>query len=312
MVGKSRITASTTTSSGSLSSNFDMGPHFLPELEQLILSHIPESDKETLRTCATIRRDWVGISRAADFSKVTLDEKNSLSFLALLQSPLCTIAIPVRSLHIDDLYPTSEDRYTWIDNDIPKIVSKLPCVTSLSIRSNSRAYVREETLDALISAYSDKLTSLSIMRAKFVPTFANAMRFFCAFQVLESLEPLVSWDDNAAPDGNISLPPRLRNLKVGAAVAAHIFPWTLAHQPIPPISRLEISEVTMAMAPDISKFITAISAELLELLVRFDYGEQGALDVIHNNMSLRRRGMLKVIKPDAESNEVGELVWQSS
>ncbi|RDB30086.1 hypothetical protein Hypma_013907 [Hypsizygus marmoreus] len=166
-------------------------PTFLSELLDIIIVQIDMIENESFNACSLVSRDWLQMSRShsSTFSRVKLTEDNSASFLSVLQSPFCSVNGRVTRVEFSD----------FNGNDL--------CFLEQEFLRNAR--------DALIAAFGSTLTSLEMMGLRFA-TFGDTMQFICCFRSLEISNPLViwPWEYDTLPDESVSLPPRLRTLKV--------------------------------------------------------------------------------------------------
>lgn len=255
----------------------------LYELVHLIIGQLDTTDKHTLNACSLVCKDWLAMSRSESgaFSTVKITRETSLGFLALIQSPLSSINVHIRTLY---LVERGDSGRAWLEEDVPLVAPKLPRVTSLRISAflNDGLSIRTQT--ALTAAFGKTLTSLSMMGPRF-SSFGDVMRFVCAFRALEHLESLVMWKTDAPPQEDVSLPLHLCSLRLMAWSSKCFMEWAVAHPAVPPISTLAVFGITSVQASVISQFISEIADHLVNISLHFEEDEEKALGSILSDNS---------------------------
>ncbi|KAF5383137.1 hypothetical protein D9615_005034 [Tricholomella constricta] len=230
--------------------------HRIPtEVFSIIIDRIARFDVPTLRVCSLVCKTWLAVSRSHLIPTLSLNAKNTKSFLRLLNSPHATIsrgvhhvsvqgdsdAISHRKSRESRIYPVdmiiNGGTLTCDESLLLRSLAPFPSLTSLSF-SWLRDGLSPPTSAALICGFPG-LTDLEFRTCSF-PSFTEFARTVCALQALRRLALAdVTWDDLSLPEcdpasesasSSFKRPPAgLQTLELYLSPIGHLCTWLAGH-----------------------------------------------------------------------------------
>ena len=220
-----------------------------PEVIDLIIASIACFDVHTLTVCSTVCKSWLVASRQRLFSAVSLNERNTKSFILLLDSPHATISWGIRHVSIHQYSSSTascrgdvEDKLAIVHDRCPGTVdlcgqallhrlTKFRSLTSLRFSWLQGGFDPQAT-STLMRGFPD-LTDIEFRTCIF-PSFAQFTDTVCALQNLRRLTLSdVTWTDQRLPGDNEppsqwnrqKLPRGLRTVEFYIAPIGHVMTW---------------------------------------------------------------------------------------
>ena len=219
-----------------------------PEVIDLIIAGIACFDVHTLAVCSTVSKSWLVASRQRLFSAISLNGRNTESFIRLLDSPCATISWGIRHVSIHhsssttSFHKEAEDELGVARSRCPGSVdpcgqallhrlTKFKSLTSLRFSWLQGGFDPQATA-TLIHGFPD-LTDIEFRTCAF-PSFVQFTETICALQNLRRLALSdVTWTDRRLPGDNEppsqwkrqTLPRGLRTVELYIAPIGHMMTW---------------------------------------------------------------------------------------
>jgi hypothetical protein len=231
-------------------------PILPPELHDVVIDHL-HSHKSSLAACSLVCKAWVPSSRLHLFEYVFVRPHEINSFLALLTSPLCTMATSVRQISLSKT-----------DNVLLAVRRLAVALTKVQHLALSNSPFDPDYFGAQAFKGLSRLTLMSMR-------FSSISQLFDALCSLPRLEGLTISNAEVSYRPTIpSLfspeiprsPPILRKLWLTTSQTVQILEWLLQY----PQSYRAISDITVGVekpdeVPIVSKFLQALGSALEEL-----------------------------------------------
>ncbi|KAG5645507.1 hypothetical protein DXG03_005917 [Asterophora parasitica] len=224
------------------------------EVFEIIVARIASFDVPTLRVCSLVCKNWLVISRVHLIPSLSLNPRNTESFLRLLKRPHATIARGIRHVSVQGesdaishrkaresrIFPVDEVRGASSTCEKECMLLLLDALAPFpSLISLSFSWMRSlspTTNIALTRGFSSRLTDLEFRTCSF-PSFPEFVWTLCALQGLRRLALAdVTWEDLSIPEPNhtapskVSRPPSgLQKLELYLAPIGHICTWLAGH-----------------------------------------------------------------------------------
>ncbi|TFK41523.1 hypothetical protein BDQ12DRAFT_720367 [Crucibulum laeve] len=214
-----------------------------PELFALVIDYL-HSDKNSLRTCTLVCRQWLVEARFHLIPAVELNRLNIFSFVPLLQNSHTSIAMSIRTLTIVSL---PEKNKAWMNPLIPILGKHLQRVEKLTLMGLKFSQLDAEATNSLFKDFR-ALKILDMVDLMFI-TFKQMIEFISAFPSLETL--MTCRTEGASHIGDAS---------------SH----QLNHQPATRgVVKIELDGVTEGRMWGISVLLKRAASRLKELKIRF-------------------------------------------
>lgn len=237
------------------------------ELIDNIMDHLHD-DKHTLTRSSLVCRAWLPSTRYHLFRSVFLQSHTAGRFLALVDSPHCTILNFVRNLRIDEGAGRFVYDSKWVNNAIP-VLARLFAVESLEIWHWSWENLGANEKAIFLSGFKQvKALDLSNVHLK---TFEQALELLSAFPALEKLSlESVTWDraSSSEPASTVITFP-LRTLELGSCHKTHVLNWLLSQHGVGLVEALHLHKIQSGELPLIDQLLRATNTSLRHIELGF-------------------------------------------
>lgn len=245
-----------------------MAPVLPLEIFDLIM-HARYDDKPFLALCSLVCKDWLPCSRSLLFGQVELNQRNSESFMALLNSPSSTLVNRIKHLGVED-------------GHLAELVLNMDAlslnpITSLSISFSEDSPPKTPSLSSGFRG----IRNLDLDMSNFACS-SVAFGFMAQFRQLETLSLQGVTFETRDPPYKEHISPTLTCLKLrlfsegDVASYNEFLTWFLAASPRPHIRRLEARSIRSGVFPSFLRLMESLEDDLEDLALGFHGGPGSA------------------------------------
>jgi hypothetical protein len=243
--------------------------------------------RRSLCACSLVSKSWLPRSRYRLFESVNLDRgltKKTLEFLALLESPLSTIAPYVRHLTLEEERGRNEYEARWLNAALPRL-TVLSAIESLTVDGARFEVLGTEDTTGFFASFS----SLKELHLSYC-TFRSSMQVIGVLSANPDLEDVslnvlniqVKQNSDELPQeeegGHIGAtisdtdplcfppPSHLKALGIGSVDGkAEILKWLMSGTSMPPVELLQMNIVKEEDSRSVTDFLRALGPSLKDL-----------------------------------------------
>ena len=240
-----------------------------PELTDHIIAFLHD-DRETLKACSLVCKNWLPSSRYSLFGHLVLHDWTLQSFIKLLNSPVCTIPNRVHTLHI-----------AWSDTGFfDTIAPYLDRFTVRSLRLVGDRWdpVRRE-LEGDVLMWFSRIRELDLGLA-----FSSPDHYFGLIASFPSLEtlflhfPCLTFRlDDFQHIHSFIFPPHLHTLVIGLAFWRPLLSWLVSIAQFPAISIVKLYCISDAELRGVQTLLQTLGPSIHSL--DLDFWFSGTIDV---------------------------------
>jgi hypothetical protein len=222
-----------------------------PEIVDAIIDHC-HTDRPTLASCSLVSRTWLTTSRFHLFEHPTLTSTNCDDFLALLDTPRCTVKSQVRAV---TMFGTG---WRHLAQAIARVVA-LETLTALHLLGLALEFLQPFPI---LPNPALKTLRMAGNRLGSFRQLSNFVALFSSIEVLELHD--TEWRSDATTAAFHGPPPNLRTVKLGRCpTKVPIFDWLCESASQVDTLRLTLSRTT-ELRPAV-RYLRSLGASLKHL-----------------------------------------------